>query len=167
MVNDVWVRAPDNGKTASVIVPDDQLSLAIGREGQNARLAAKLTGWRIDIKSLTEAANEAITHLDDPAVPANVAKDENLIEQVTLILEKKAANRPITAEDYGYLKAFWILCIMSIIPAALYVFCMPETLSRKDDEQKLNITSIKEEEEQPDAYTGDVSGSGKNYVEMI
>jgi N utilization substance protein A len=39
-----------------VIVPDDQLSLAIGREGQNARLAAKLTGWRIDIKNLTEAA---------------------------------------------------------------------------------------------------------------
>ena len=71
------------------------------------------------------------------------------------------------AEDYGYLKAFWILCIMSIVPAVLYVFCMPETLSRKDDEQKLNITSIKEEEEQPDAYTGDVSGSGKNYVEMI
>jgi N utilization substance protein A len=39
-------------------VPDDQLSLAIGREGQNARLAAKLTGWRIDIKSETEFAME-------------------------------------------------------------------------------------------------------------
>jgi N utilization substance protein A len=41
-------------KTAQVIVPDHQLSLAIGREGQNARLAAKLTGWRIDIKSETQ-----------------------------------------------------------------------------------------------------------------
>jgi len=41
-------------KVAEVIVPDDQLSLAIGREGQNARLAAKLTGWRIDIKSASE-----------------------------------------------------------------------------------------------------------------
>jgi len=41
-----------------VIVPDDQLSLAIGREGQNARLAARLTGWRIDIKSETEFASE-------------------------------------------------------------------------------------------------------------
>ncbi|MBS3957171.1 MAG: transcription termination/antitermination protein NusA [Clostridiales bacterium] len=40
---------------ATVIVPDDQLSLAIGKEGQNARLAAKLTGWRIDIKSVTQA----------------------------------------------------------------------------------------------------------------
>jgi N utilization substance protein A len=48
------------GKTAVVVVPDRQLSLAIGKEGQNARLAAKLTGWRIDIKSATEAAEEAL-----------------------------------------------------------------------------------------------------------
>jgi N utilization substance protein A len=41
-----------------VIVPDDQQSLAIGREGQNARLAARLTGWRIDIRSETEFASE-------------------------------------------------------------------------------------------------------------
>ena len=44
-------------KTATVVVPERQLSLAIGKEGQNARLAAKLTGWRIDIKS--EAAMRA------------------------------------------------------------------------------------------------------------
>jgi N utilization substance protein A len=43
-------------RTARVIVPDYQLSLAIGKEGQNARLAAKLTGWRIDIRPDTEAA---------------------------------------------------------------------------------------------------------------
>src|ERR1700733_6665078 len=48
----------DAGKQATVIVPDDQLSLAIGREGQNARLAARLTGWRIDIRSETEFAQE-------------------------------------------------------------------------------------------------------------
>jgi N utilization substance protein A len=45
-------------QTALVIVPDYQLSLAIGREGQNARLAARLTGWRIDIKSETQFADE-------------------------------------------------------------------------------------------------------------
>jgi transcription termination/antitermination protein NusA len=45
------VEIHDDTKTALVIVPDNQLSLAIGKEGQNARLAAKLTGWRIDIKS--------------------------------------------------------------------------------------------------------------------
>ncbi len=48
---------PDDG-TALVVVPDYQLSLAIGREGQNARLAARLTGWRIDIKSETQFAEE-------------------------------------------------------------------------------------------------------------
>lgn len=47
-------------KTAMVIVPDRQLSLAIGKEGQNARLAAKLTGWRIDIKSESEAQAEGL-----------------------------------------------------------------------------------------------------------
>ena len=47
-------------KTATVVVPDDQLSLAIGKEGQNARLAAKLTGWRIDIKSVSEAAEDVM-----------------------------------------------------------------------------------------------------------
>ena len=52
------VLVDDDGKQATVIVPDDQLSLAIGREGQNARLAARLTGWRIDIKSETEFAAE-------------------------------------------------------------------------------------------------------------
>jgi len=51
-VSGVYLSEPE--KTATVVVQEDQLSLAIGRDGQNARLAAKLTGWRIDIKSLTE-----------------------------------------------------------------------------------------------------------------
>ena len=52
------VLVDDENKEATVIVPDDQLSLAIGREGQNARLAAKLTGWKVDIKSETEFSQE-------------------------------------------------------------------------------------------------------------
>jgi transcription termination/antitermination protein NusA len=51
-------RVDPETQTALVIVPDYQLSLAIGREGQNARLAARLTGWRIDIKSETQYADE-------------------------------------------------------------------------------------------------------------
>ena len=47
--------ADDDEKTAKVVVPDYQLSLAIGKEGQNARLAARLTGFKIDIKSETQA----------------------------------------------------------------------------------------------------------------
>ena len=52
------VEIEEAEKTATVVVPDRQLSLAIGKEGQNARLAAKLTGWRIDIKSATAAEAE-------------------------------------------------------------------------------------------------------------
>jgi len=56
-------------QTALVIVPDYQLSLAIGREGQNARLAARLTGWRIDIKSESQAQEPSA-----PAVPSRAAR---------------------------------------------------------------------------------------------
>ncbi len=52
------VLVDDDAKQATVVVPDDQLSLAIGKEGQNARLAARLTGWRVDIKSESEFAEE-------------------------------------------------------------------------------------------------------------
>jgi len=52
------VIVDDEERQATVIVPDDQLSLAIGRDGQNARLAARLTGWRVDIKSESEFAAE-------------------------------------------------------------------------------------------------------------
>jgi N utilization substance protein A len=56
------VIVDDEEMQATVVVPDDQLSLAIGRDGQNARLAARLTGWRVDIKSETEFAQEEDQH---------------------------------------------------------------------------------------------------------
>ena len=59
-VQSVILEEDRNIKTAIVIVPDRQLSLAIGKAGQNARLAAKLTGWRIDIKSESEAHEEGL-----------------------------------------------------------------------------------------------------------
>ena len=55
------VLVDDEARQATVIVPDDNLALAIGREGQNARLAAKLTGWRIDIRSATEFSDDEQT----------------------------------------------------------------------------------------------------------
>src|SRR5207247_9544638 len=54
----VEVQLREDDHAAAVIVPDKQLSLAIGKEGQNVRLAAKLTGWRIDIKSEEEKRRE-------------------------------------------------------------------------------------------------------------
>ncbi|MCX7970408.1 MAG: transcription termination factor NusA [Negativicutes bacterium] len=54
-----------DNRSSRVVVPDNQLSLAIGREGQNARLAAKLTGWKIDIRSESQAAGEEELSPDD------------------------------------------------------------------------------------------------------
>jgi N utilization substance protein A len=59
------VLVDDADKQATVVVPDDQLSLAIGREGQNARLAAKLTGWRVDIKSETDFSQDDTIEYDE------------------------------------------------------------------------------------------------------
>jgi len=61
------VKLDGEQEAATVIVPDKQLSLAIGKEGQNVRLAAKLTGWRIDIKSASEAETERVVEAE-PAV---------------------------------------------------------------------------------------------------
>ena len=61
------VFVAENEKACRVVVPDNQLSLAIGKEGQNARLAAKLTGWRIDIKSQSQAAQMFDMAMDEPA----------------------------------------------------------------------------------------------------
>jgi len=95
------------GKTAAVVVPEDQLSLAIGRSGVNARLGAKLTGWRIDIKSLPEAAAESLRILSTDDMFSKLAKSESeAIEQVEAILTKKAENRPIPPEEYQLLTSF-------------------------------------------------------------
>lgn len=65
-------------------MPDHQLSLAIGKEGQNARLSAKLTGWRIDIKSETQA-RETNFLAEDP-----VEETEDAAEEMTEIMEDGA-----------------------------------------------------------------------------
>jgi N utilization substance protein A len=64
------VRIDEETRTALVIVPDYQLSLAIGKEGQNARLAARLTGWRIDIKSESQLAEEEAAARSPRPAPA-------------------------------------------------------------------------------------------------
>ncbi|HXD10311.1 MAG TPA: transcription termination factor NusA, partial [Anaerolineales bacterium] len=106
-VSGVYVSEADGSRTATVVVGEDQLSLAIGRDGQNARLAAKLTGWRIDIKSLTEAAGDAILKLrNDPALAALLPNVVESIPAIEEILAKKAENRPVTPEEFTMLTQF-------------------------------------------------------------
>jgi N utilization substance protein A len=72
----VLVVEPEaNDKVARVTVPDYQLSLAIGKEGQNARLAAKLTGWKIDIKS-----EQQVKMAEEEAPEDDAGEDEEVTE---------------------------------------------------------------------------------------
>lgn len=107
-VNGVFLNEHAKGtKTATVVVPEDQLSLAIGRDGQNARLAAKLTSWRIDIKSLPEAASDSVYKLQNDAEYVTLAEQEmDVVSQVEMILAKKAEGRPVTPEEYTVLSQF-------------------------------------------------------------
>ncbi|NLO21994.1 MAG: transcription termination/antitermination protein NusA [Syntrophomonadaceae bacterium] len=80
-VDRVFINEED--KIATVVVPDYQLSLAIGKEGQNARLAAKLTGWKVDIKSASQFMEENASNLVWPTVDDELA-DEPLRDDLDL-----------------------------------------------------------------------------------
>ena len=94
-------------KTATVVVMEDQLSLAIGRDGQNARLAAKLTSWRIDIKSVVEATSDTLSRLQsEPSMRLTADFEKENIVRISEILAKKSEGRPITPEEYTILAQF-------------------------------------------------------------
>ncbi|MFA5315893.1 MAG: transcription termination factor NusA, partial [Dehalococcoidales bacterium] len=88
------VELNEEEEIASVIVPDRQLSLAIGREGQNVRLAVKLTAWRIDIRSASEAEAARAAH-GKPAEEASIA----IPEEVPATIPPPAEIKPAAVED--------------------------------------------------------------------
>jgi N utilization substance protein A len=106
-VSGVYLADAENSRTATVVVGEDQLSLAIGRDGQNARLAAKLTGWRIDIKSVVEAASDTLSKLKNNAqAAAQVPAAMEMLPQIEEIIAKKVENRSLTPEEYTALGQF-------------------------------------------------------------
>jgi transcription termination/antitermination protein NusA len=93
------VITDEASKTAIVVVPDNQLSLAIGKEGQNARLAARLTGWRIDIKSESqyqagEGAPEAAEDVFEPAPSGAGAAEDVPAEEPAPASEAEGSQAP-------------------------------------------------------------------------
>ncbi len=100
-VLNVILEEREDGRTATVIVPDRQLSLAIGKEGQNARLAARLTGWRIDIKPASTAAVEAFRAIGLDDEPES---EEDLLRAAEALLRGgppavEAEKEPAVAEE--------------------------------------------------------------------
>ncbi len=93
---------PDGRSSASVVVPEDQLSLAIGRAGQNARLAAKLSDHRIDIQGVTEAATWALQRVnEDTDVLPSLGPAAELLPSVASILQRHEEERgmPYSSEE--------------------------------------------------------------------
>jgi N utilization substance protein A len=97
------VHVDQSTGTATVVVPDYQLSLAIGKEGQNARLAAKLTGCRIDIKSETQAAEDERRRREPQPEPAPEeapsAEPEASTEDTAAVVEVPEAQTEATAAE--------------------------------------------------------------------
>ncbi len=102
---------------AVVVVPDRQLSLAIGKEGQNVRLAAKLTGWRIDIRSASQAEEERQATLTPAARAKPAAKKTTEAEPVASVTEP--APEPEPAEE--------------VVPVAAETLVSEEALAVADD----------------------------------
>jgi len=103
---DIEVSLDEKKKAAVVLIPEDQLSLAIGRDGQNVRLAAKLTGWKIDIKGKGVPVVEAPVA---PATPETIetpkeegtkeAKEEKAAAETPVVVAPPAAVQPVTPTD--------------------------------------------------------------------
>ncbi|SDH93714.1 transcription termination factor NusA [Alteribacillus bidgolensis] len=94
------VQVDDEEKSTLVIVPDYQLSLAIGKRGQNARLAAKLTGWKIDIKSESEAEELGLYDPNAPASKPNVEEEsEELLESDEALAFEDSSDEEYIEED--------------------------------------------------------------------
>ncbi len=86
-------------RRAIVTVPDSQLSLAIGKEGQNARLAAKLTGWRVDIRKQSDVPQPEPEPVEEEIVPIVVESEPDELEHATM--EELLAQVPVEVRDEG------------------------------------------------------------------
>jgi len=137
------------GKTATVVVPEDQLSLAIGRDGQNARLAAKLTGWRIDIKSLPEATSDVLYKLQKEANLVEMAVQEAATTvKIEEMLARKAEGRLLQPEEFDQM--------------ARFVDRVERRLSYRPEPEKVSVDqlSIIKEVIPPDTFETSILDSG-------
>jgi N utilization substance protein A len=122
------VLVDDEDRQATVVVPDDQLSLAIGKEGMNARLAARLTGWRIDIKSeSTFAAEEAAAEFSDDGEGEFGARCAALLRN-----GKRCVNAALPGSRYCSLPAHMRLAAAAPIPTPAAPVPTPTATERDD-----------------------------------
>ncbi len=125
---------------AYVVVPDDQLSLAIGKNGQNARLAAKLTGWRVDIQSATEAVQWIFRQVkSDPDLVSALGPTAELLPQLEAALARRNQEKtPYTSEE--------LLTIRQVVEKVRnYLLEVKRTRRGRRKEQKVRVSAAEEE----------------------
>ena len=126
----------ERSRTATVVVKEDQLSLAIGRDGQNARLAARLTGWRIDIKSLSEATADVLYRLQQEELFASIRETEaEKVADIEEIMAKVAENKSLVSDDYAQMMRF-----VDRVESAMYDILNPKYTPK----QQAHLAEIRE-----------------------
>ncbi|HKG44542.1 MAG TPA: transcription termination factor NusA [Gaiellaceae bacterium] len=143
------VYLDDEAKEATVVVPDDQLALAIGKEGMNARLAARLTGWKVDIKSDTEFATEEA----EAAFAGEGGEDTEFTGRCSAVLStgKRCPNAALPGSRYCGVPAHQELALR---PAA-------------DDEELIVEESEPELEAQAELAEPEAESIGPDSVELV
>ena len=142
------VYLDDEGKEATIVTPDDQLALAIGKEGMNARLAARLTGWKIDIKSDTEFATEEA----DAAYAGGGDGEGEFTGRCSAVLStgKRCPNAALPGSRYCGVPAHQELARME---AAGELPVQPEPIADEAVEEAEEAEEIATEESEPSAET--------------
>jgi N utilization substance protein A len=142
------VYLDDEGKEATIVTPDDQLALAIGKEGMNARLAARLTGWKIDIKSDTEFATEEA----DAAYAGGGDGEGEFTGRCSAVLStgKRCPNAALPGSRYCGVPAHQELARME---AAGELPVQPEPIADEAVEEAEEAEQVATEETEPSAET--------------
>ncbi|MBS5587265.1 MAG: transcription termination/antitermination protein NusA [[Clostridium] spiroforme] len=97
-----YVSINESDHSALVVVPDDQLSLAIGKRGQNARLAVRLTGWKIDIKSVSEALEKGLItmeELESKAAPVDAGFEKEFAQEMMETNDESSDEQVVAKND--------------------------------------------------------------------
>jgi len=142
------VYLDDEGKEATIVTPDDQLALAIGKEGMNARLAARLTGWKIDIKSDTEFATEEA----DAAYAGGGDGEGEFTGRCSAVLStgKRCPNAALPGSRYCGVPAHQELARME---AAGELPVQPEPIADEAVDEAETAEEVATEESEPSAET--------------
>ena len=156
------IELNEEDMSANVVVPDDQLSLAIGRRGQNARLAAKLTGWNIDIKSESESPVTLETlfkedaEADTPDAEAEVEEEMNVEAAATLIVpeevdsEDTAESETVTEPESDASSESEVAATL-IVPEEVDSLIVPEEVDSEDTAESETVVDESETVNEPES----------------